>query len=474
MKRADNINSVPSTKKTDLKSSVDPKEFQKALDKVEESEQADQKDKRNKANIAPEEEELETESENTPTAGTFGRLMEEEAKSSSVFEGNEGTSQTFSSSENESYEEGISSYTPEYQEGQTSHLKVDSSNTQLNNFSNSSEIDQESMVSSSESSPQFQRNEPTNNSYETNNNQFSNSSAQIENTQNSQNTSQSSSNNEGNQSNSNSSNKSVESTKKQSDKKTTKKKKTPEKKTSKKTNAENKLAEKALDKTEVDDAKKELLPNSNLSDEENALSGKRKEVKSTGSKTGEIDSVGSSKEAKDAVNLSDKDLSNSDKGGTGDDDEMAAITDAEAPVTLALDASNQVQPSELSSLSNFPKDVFELFQKMVGLLVIAKEAGTTKTTITLNMPGSTFDKSEVTFTTYDTAPNNYNVQFTADPEAVEKFAKNLQALNNAIADTKLSFSINLLPPKLSRNYLGKVTKVDQGKDGGQEKGGGKK
>ena len=105
---------------------------------------------------------------------------------------------------------------------------------------------------------------------------------------------------------------------------------------------------------------------------------------------------------------------------------------------------------------------------MVGLMTIQKDSGKSTTTVTLNMAGSVFDKSELVLEHYDTAPHAYNVQFFGSPESVEKFAKNFSLLNNAITESKLTFSINVLPPKLSKNYVNRVNGASEKGDKDEE------
>ena len=104
-----------------------------------------------------------------------------------------------------------------------------------------------------------------------------------------------------------------------------------------------------------------------------------------------------------------------------------------------------------------------MFEKMVGMMEVSKDNGKAITTVKLNMPGSVFDKCELVLEHYDTAPTNYTVQFLGNPQAVERFSQNLKGLNNAIAESKLTFSIHLPPPKLAKAYASSVSSLEKEK-----------
>ncbi|MCH9617359.1 MAG: hypothetical protein SP4CHLAM5_09750 [Chlamydiia bacterium] len=148
-----------------------------------------------------------------------------------------------------------------------------------------------------------------------------------------------------------------------------------------------------------------------------------------------------------------------------DDQEIVGVGAPEAPSITGVDAL------QMSPFANIPKDVFELFEKMVGMMQVSKDNGKSITTVKLNMPGSTFDKCELVLEHYDTAPNNYNVQFLGNPDAVNRFTQNLAGLDGVIKNSKLNFSIHLLPPKLNKNYTSAVSGIEKEKGDKEEKDG---
>lgn len=191
-----------------------------------------------------------------------------------------------------------------------------------------------------------------------------------------------------------------------------------------------------------------------------------KTSKSVDSQKGKIEQEPKSKhEAKEktetqtslAHDTKDKQDSKDEKEGKGADEMMVGQV-------AASNAAPSIEPPPLSPFANMPKDVFELFERMVGMMQIQKDQGKTEITVTLSMKGSAFDGCKIVLEHFSTAPHAYNVQFLGNPEGVEKFAKNMQGLNNAIGESKLNFSINLLPPKLTKNYAGRVEKPDSSKD----------
>jgi len=163
--------------------------------------------------------------------------------------------------------------------------------------------------------------------------------------------------------------------------------------------------------------------------------------------------------------VSDKDGSFHDKK---DDSEKENQEDTMVQAAVPISSPAGIVALQMSPFANMPSDVFTLFEKMVGLMTIQKENGKSTTTVTLNMAGSVFDKSELVLEHYDTAPHAYNVQFFGSPESVEKFAKNFSLLNSAINESKLSFSINILPPKLSKNYVNRVNAASDKGDKDEE------
>lgn len=159
------------------------------------------------------------------------------------------------------------------------------------------------------------------------------------------------------------------------------------------------------------------------------------------------------------------DQQHKDSKNKGDDQEVAAVAGVQSAAPSGIDAL------KMSPFANIPKDVFELFEKMVGMMQVSKNNGKNITTVKLSMPNSIFDKCELILEHYDTAPNNYNVQFLGNPDAVNKFTRNLAGLEGVIKNSKLNFSIHLLPPRLNKSHSSSVSALEEEESDKQEKDG---
>jgi hypothetical protein len=102
--------------------------------------------------------------------------------------------------------------------------------------------------------------------------------------------------------------------------------------------------------------------------------------------------------------------------------------------------------------SRLNPEVFEIFQKMVGMLTIQKDTGVSTTTVTINKPGSIFNEGKLVLEHYDTAPHAFNVQFMGQDKAVSLFNDNLTDLIAAIQHAKLSYQVNIRRAVLAPRY----------------------
>lgn len=107
-------------------------------------------------------------------------------------------------------------------------------------------------------------------------------------------------------------------------------------------------------------------------------------------------------------------------------------------------------PDSTPEYSKLSPEVYELFEKMGGVMTIKQDEGITTTTMKIAMPNSVFDGSEIILEKYDTAPHSYNLQLVGSPEAVKRFSDNLPKLNTAFKEANFNFDVNLLTPSLSR------------------------
>ncbi len=108
--------------------------------------------------------------------------------------------------------------------------------------------------------------------------------------------------------------------------------------------------------------------------------------------------------------------------------------------------------TETPAYANLSSHVFELFEKMIGLLMIQEYKGISITTIKLSMPGSVFNDCEIKIEHYDTAPHAFNLQLLGNPEAIELFNANYDGLVNSFKGGKYSFQANIRRPILADTY----------------------
>ncbi|WP_420422048.1 hypothetical protein [Simkania sp.] len=107
-----------------------------------------------------------------------------------------------------------------------------------------------------------------------------------------------------------------------------------------------------------------------------------------------------------------------------------------------------VPPTDAPPYSQLSPQTYELFEKMVGTILVQTHSGVTSTTVTLNMPNSVFNGAQVILDQYSTAPQAYNLQLVGTPQAVEAFNANMADLVAAFKQSEHAFEVNLLKPVL--------------------------
>lgn len=110
-----------------------------------------------------------------------------------------------------------------------------------------------------------------------------------------------------------------------------------------------------------------------------------------------------------------------------------------------------ITPSETTpSYAKLSPEVYELFEKMGGVMMIQQNQGITTTTMTINLPNSVFNGTEIILNQYSTAPHSYNIQLIGSSEAVKVFTANLSKLENAFKAAHYNFEVNLLTPSIAQ------------------------
>lgn len=163
------------------------------------------------------------------------------------------------------------------------------------------------------------------------------------------------------------------------------------------------------------------------------------------------------------INKTDSDTMGDEKKHK--EESISPVSGVEGITTPSFSPNTVVTPSALPThFSNMPQQVFDLFQKMVGLVTVHKETGIDTTTVTLNMPGSIFDQSQVVIEKYTTAANQINILLKGSPEAVNLMNDNIVNLAAAFEASKIASQVNIQRPILLPEYQVLSRKQDKGDD----------
>ncbi|QZA58371.1 hypothetical protein [Candidatus Rhabdochlamydia porcellionis] len=115
------------------------------------------------------------------------------------------------------------------------------------------------------------------------------------------------------------------------------------------------------------------------------------------------------------------------------------------------------QPSVLPTGSAFSSyQISQLFDRMAGVMTVMELSGTTETELTLSgeeFASSVFYGARITITEYSTAPKAFNVQLSANPEAVALFQGNMPNLLANFASGNYAFSIHRLETNVEERPL---------------------
>ena len=151
--------------------------------------------------------------------------------------------------------------------------------------------------------------------------------------------------------------------------------------------------------------------------------------------------------------------------------EASALT-ASIPLPASIQPLPTITPSDaIPAYSKLSSEVYELFEKMGGVLMVQQHSGDEKSTMTINKPDSIFNGSQITLTRYSTAPNAFNIQFEGNSKSVETFQKNIQDLQEAFKQANYDFETNILTPRLHTNKKSPHLISRKGSAGGKGSGG---
>ena len=119
-----------------------------------------------------------------------------------------------------------------------------------------------------------------------------------------------------------------------------------------------------------------------------------------------------------------------------------------------LQAPTAIETSSTSPLTTtppyaqFPPQVFELFQKLVGMMTVMQFQGKTTTSIVLHMPNSGLDGAHIDIEHYDTAPHAFNISFFSSPEGQKILDANITTLEQQLRSNLPQFEISVKKPLL--------------------------
>ncbi len=119
------------------------------------------------------------------------------------------------------------------------------------------------------------------------------------------------------------------------------------------------------------------------------------------------------------------------------------------PQAAQIEPTLAAPPTDLPTYTQLSTPVYELFEKMVGHIMIVNEKGVdSKTEVTLSMSGSVFDHSKIIL---DKQGSSFNIQFQGSDKANQLFGKNIQDLERCLQENQPNFSYNVLKPVLLPN-----------------------
>lgn len=114
----------------------------------------------------------------------------------------------------------------------------------------------------------------------------------------------------------------------------------------------------------------------------------------------------------------------------------------------------EVAPSETEAVSQ----VAALEQKIAASIVHMKKDGIDTLTVSLTMPGSDLDGTEITLQLYDTAPMECVIQFATSPAGAALIAENMESLDNALHKRFESMRFRIRSPRLKKLVAAKISR----------------
>ncbi|MCH9631218.1 MAG: hypothetical protein S4CHLAM37_12400 [Chlamydiia bacterium] len=135
-----------------------------------------------------------------------------------------------------------------------------------------------------------------------------------------------------------------------------------------------------------------------------------------------------------------------------DKDDNVNLEGAVTPDQAPFQEGAQQMP-ETPAYTNLNPQVYELFERMVGSMMIqVHDKGHEQTTVTINMKGSVFDGSKIVLDRYASAPNSFNIEIATSPKGQAMLMDNMNLLTQSFQQADLNFEVNQLRPVLLSSY----------------------
>ena len=115
---------------------------------------------------------------------------------------------------------------------------------------------------------------------------------------------------------------------------------------------------------------------------------------------------------------------------------------------ITVEATSPSPLSTSAPYAQFSPQIFELFQKLVGMMTVMQFQGKTTTSITLNLPSSPLDGAHVDIEHFDTAPHAFNISFYASVEGQKLLEPQVQNLEQQLRASLPNFQISVKKPYL--------------------------
>ncbi len=145
-------------------------------------------------------------------------------------------------------------------------------------------------------------------------------------------------------------------------------------------------------------------------------------------------------------------VKSSSKGEKNEEEDLSSLFSlptAPTPLDLSTGQPPPLQPSP----APLPHEIFEIFEKMVGLIMVMSTPDKTDTVVTLNSPqyaNSKFFGTKITITQYKTDPGAFKIKLEGDAAATKDFTKNSDNLLAAFKYGNYNFRVREIEVSLLR------------------------